>query len=95
MNRSRRHSKSNRRRNYRNYHNSRRHGGMTSIGYSNVISNPQPSERVMQWATTAGAPTPSAAEMRGVAHGGRRKRRCTRRHKHGKHCKGGSRRRKH
>jgi hypothetical protein len=35
----------------------------------------QPSENVMRWATTAGAATPSAAEMRNVAHGGSRRRR--------------------
>lgn len=51
----------------------RRHGGMAPTNYSTVSANPQPSERVMQWATTAGAPTPSAAEMRNVAHGGRRR----------------------
>ena len=41
--------------------------GMTLKAY-------QPSENVMRWATTAGAATPSAAEMRNVAHGGRRSR---------------------
>jgi hypothetical protein len=35
----------------------------------------QPSEGVMRWATTAGAATPSEAEMRNVAHGGARRRR--------------------
>jgi hypothetical protein len=34
----------------------------------------QPSEATMRWATTAGADMPSKAEMRGVAHGGRRSR---------------------
>ena len=44
------------------------------VTYRTVSENPQPSERVMQWATTAGAPMPSAAEMRGVARGGRHRR---------------------
>jgi hypothetical protein len=68
MNRSRRNSKRSRRN-----HRSRRRGGMAPVNYSTVSANPQPSERVMQWATTAGAPAPSAAEMRNVAHGGRRR----------------------
>jgi hypothetical protein len=34
--------------------------------------NLQPSEAVMKWATTAGVPTPSAEQMRGVAQGGAR-----------------------
>ena len=54
------------------------------INYRTVSANPQPSERVMHWATTAGAPTPCAKEMQGVAHGGRRTRR-RRRNKH--NCK--------
>jgi hypothetical protein len=33
----------------------------------------QPSEEVMQWATTAGAATPPASMMRNVAHGGARR----------------------
>ena len=72
------------------------------ISYRTVSANPQPSEGVMEWATTAGAPTPSAAEMRGVAHGGRRsrkrstyKRHCKkRRHTRCRH-KGGKRSRRH
>ena len=70
----------------------RKRGGASitpaSVTYRTVSANPQPSERVMQWATTAGAPMPSAAEMRGVARGGKRR---TRRRCHCKplcHCKG-------
>lgn len=69
MNQTRRRSQRSNRRSYRN------RGGMAPITYSTVSENPQPSEKVMQWATTAGAPTPSAAHMRNVAHGGRRTRR--------------------
>lgn len=68
-----------RRNSKRSHRNRRRRGGMAPTQYSTAAANPQPSERVMQWATTAGAPTPSAAEMRNVAHGGRRKRRTHRR----------------
>jgi hypothetical protein len=88
MNQSRRRSQ----RSHRNKRSSRRkHGGMAPTNYSTVSANPQPSERVMQWATTAGAPTPSAAQMRNVAHGGRRrthrrKHRCKRKsHRHCRH----------
>jgi len=46
-------------------------GGMAPISsaYSNMR---QPSENIMKWATTAGAPTPTSG-MRNVAHGGRRR----------------------
>ena len=82
MNHSRR--RTNRRRSYR------RGGAMVPlspapISYRTVSANPQPSEGVMEWATTAGAPTPSAAEMRGVAHGGTRKRCKKRRHTRCRH----------
>lgn len=78
-----------------NHRRSRKHGGANispaPISYRTVSENPQPSERVMDWATTAGAPMPSAAEMRGVAHGGKRRKRCTRNRKHSRkhkcHCK--------
>ncbi len=53
------------------------------INYRTVSENPQPSERVMHWATTAGAPPLCGKEMQGVAHGGRRRR--TRRSK--RNCK--------
>ena len=33
----------------------------------------QPSEEVMEWAMTAGAPTPTGPQMRNVAHGGKRR----------------------
>ena len=32
----------------------------------------QPSKAVMDWATTAGMPTPTGPQMRNVAHGGKR-----------------------
>jgi|UniRef100_A0A6C0BG45 hypothetical protein len=48
---------------------------MASIQEGMLLKAYQPSEGVMRWATTAGAATPSAAEMRNVAHGGRRSRR--------------------
>lgn len=47
-------------------------GGMAPVNYR--VANMQPSEAVMKWATTAGAAMPPAAQMRGVAHGGRRSR---------------------
>ena len=81
MNRSRRRSKRNRKRSQR-----KRGGADLSpapVDYRTVSANPQPSERVMQWATTAGAPTPCAKDMQGVAHGGRRR---TRRRRRG-NCK--------
>lgn len=46
-------------------------GGMAPVNYRSA--HMQPSEAVMKWATTAGAEMPSKAEMRGVAHGGRRR----------------------
>jgi len=87
MNRSRRRSKRNRKRSQR-----KRGGADLSpapVDYRTVSANPQPSERVMQWATTAGAPTPCAKDMQGVAHGGRRTRRTRRRRRtrRSKHCK--------
>ena len=57
------------------------------ISYRTVSANPQPSERVMHWATTAGAPTPCAKEMQGVAHGGRRTRRHRRHGRSKRNCK--------
>lgn len=83
-----------RRRNNRKRSNRKRRGGSmvplspAPIHYRTVSANPQPSERVMQWATTAGAATPSAGEMQGVAHGGRRtRRRRSTRHKHSRRCR--------
>lgn len=57
-------------------------GGMASVN-SYPSMNAQPSHGVMRWATTAGAAMPSAAEMRNVAHGG--KRRTQRRKSHKSH----------
>jgi len=54
-------------------------GGMAPVNFRYPANMQQPSERVMQWATTADAPTPPASEMRNVAHGG--KRRTHRKHK--------------
>lgn len=67
-------------------------GGMASVSYSTPYDMRQPSERVMQWATTAGAPTPTGPEMRNVAHGGKRRRthkRKTHRHRKSKRSTGG------
>jgi len=64
-----------RRRSSRRRRNRQSRGGMASIQEGMLLKAYQPSEGVMRWATTAGAATPSAAEMRNVAHGGRRSRR--------------------
>ena len=57
-------------------------GGAAAVNYR--AANMQPSEAVMEWATTADAPMPPASEMRGVAHGGnRRNRNRSRRNKTG------------
>lgn len=53
-------------------------GGMAPVNFRYGANMQQPSEEVMKWATTAGAPMPPAAMMRNVAHGGRRR---TRRNK--------------
>lgn len=53
-------------------------GGVAPVNYRYPGNMQQPSEAVMEWATTAGAPTPLSG-MRNVAHGGRR--RHTRKHK--------------
>lgn len=71
-----------RRRNSRR--NRRSRGGMAPIQAGMTLKAYQPSEGVMRWATTAGAATPSEAEMRNVAHGGARRssrRRHRRRHR--------------
>jgi hypothetical protein len=95
MNRSPR--RTNRKRSNRKRRSNRRRGGAdlspAPLSWSEVRMNAQPSQRVMHWATTAGAATPSAAEMRNVAHGGkrstRRKRstRCKHGRKHSRRCK--------
>ena len=51
-------------------------GGAASVNYR--PEHMQPSKAVMDWATTADAPMPSASEMRGVAHGGTRRNRSRR-----------------
>ena len=72
-------------------------GGMAPVNYR--VAHMQPSEAVMKWATTAGAAMPAAAQMRGVAHGGRRARsgRKTihRRYRKSKRATGGRRRKTH
>lgn len=63
-------------------------GGMAPVNFRYPANMQQPSERVMQWATTADAPTPPASELRNVAHGGKRrtsKRRTSKRRTHRKH----------
>lgn len=52
-------------------------GGVAAVNFRYPANMQQPSERVMEWATTAGAPMPPESEMRNVAHGGKRR---TRRH---------------
>jgi hypothetical protein len=79
----------NTRRSQRSRRNSRRNrqsrGGMAPIQAGMSLKAYQPSEGVMRWATTAGAATPSEAEMRNVAHGGSRRRR--RRHGRKRHTR--------
>lgn len=65
-------------------------GGVAPVNYRYPANMQQPSEAIMEWATTAEAPTPLSG-MRNVAHGGRR--RHTRKHKshrrtrkHKSHC---------
>jgi hypothetical protein len=48
-------------------------GGVAPVNFRYSNSMQQPSEKIMEWATTAGLPRPPASEMRGVAHGGKRK----------------------
>jgi hypothetical protein len=70
-----------RRRSSRRRRNRQSRGGMAPIQAGMTLKAYQPSENVMRWATTAGAATPSEAEMRNVAHGGsRRSRRHRRKH---------------
>lgn len=58
-------------------------GGVAPVNFRYPANMQQPSEAVMEWATTAGAPMPPASEMRNVAHGGKRStnKRRTRKHK--------------
>jgi hypothetical protein len=69
-----------RRRNSRR--NRRSRGGVAPYPSGMTLKAYQPSEGVMRWATTAGAATPSEAEMRNVAAGGSRRRRRHRRRRH-------------
>jgi hypothetical protein len=73
-------------------------GGMAPVNFRYPANMQQPSEKVMEWATTAGAPMPPESEMRNVAHGGKRrthrKRKMSHRRKTRNSCMGG-RRRKH
>ena len=61
-------------------------GGMAPVNFSYGPRMRQPSEEIMQWATTAGILTPTGPEMRNVAHGGKRRthKRRTHRVKHRK-----------
>ena len=61
-------------------------GGVAPVNFRYPANMQQPSEAVMNWATTAGADMPPANEMRNVAHGGARK---TRKHKKAKSHKKG------
>lgn len=67
-------------------------GGVAPVNYRYPPNMQQPSEAVMEWATTAGAPTPLSG-MRNVAHGGRRHR--THKHKRSHTRKHKTHRRKH
>jgi hypothetical protein len=49
-------------------------GGVAPAFYQTPANMRQPSEAVMQWATTAGAKMPMGAQMRNVARGGARRR---------------------
>jgi hypothetical protein len=48
-------------------------GGMAPVNFGYGPRMQQPSNAVMYWATTAGAPMPPESEMRNVAHGGKRR----------------------
>ena len=86
----------NTRRNYRNYRNQRNQcnqrvrGGVAPYPSGMTLKMYQPSESVMKWSTTADASTPSAAEMRNVAHGGKRSHKRSshrkRSHRHSRSC---------
>lgn len=47
-------------------------GGVAPVNFRYPPDMQQPSEEIMEWATTAGLPTPTSG-MRNVAHGGARK----------------------
>ena len=63
-------------------------GGMAPVNFSYGPRMRQPSEEIMQWATTAGILTPTGPEMRNVAHGGKRRtHRVKHRKSHKKHTR--------
>jgi len=72
----------------------RRSGGAEAIDPASVSAitaeGRQPSNAIMEWATTAGIPAP--LNMQNVAHGGKRS---TKRSTHRKHRKCGGKHRKH
>jgi hypothetical protein len=47
-------------------------GGVAPVNFRYPPDMQQPSDKVMEWATTAGLPTPTSG-MRNVAHGGARR----------------------
>ena len=48
----------------------RQRGGMASVSFSTPFNQRQPTEAIMEWATTAGISTQSGPQMINVAHGG-------------------------
>jgi hypothetical protein len=48
----------------------RQNGGAAPVSFSTPFNQRQPTEAIMEWATTAGIPTQSGPQMRNVAHGG-------------------------
>lgn len=52
----------------------RQNGGVAPVSFSTPINQRQPTEAIMEWATTAGVQTLSEPQMRNVAHGGGTKR---------------------
>ena len=55
-------------------------GGVAPVNYRYPANMQQPSEEIMEWATTADAPTPTSG-MRNVAHGGAKRKTHKRVHK--------------
>ena len=67
----------------------RQNGGVfmgAPVSYSIPPNQRQPTDAIMEWATTAGVPTLSELQMRNVAHGGGTKR-VHRKHKGTRHNK--------
>lgn len=50
-------------------------GGVAPVSYTIPPTQRQPSEQIMEWATTAGASAPSGQQMKNVAYGGTRRKR--------------------